>query len=86
MTAKPLQDLLVAVKWEEGSGQSKHLSCSMLWQNGVRKAQLELDLERGTKKNEKGSCRYIIQKRKVQEGIPPRDQHKQAANNRQGQG
>lgn len=77
MTAKPLQDLLVAVKWEEGSGQSKHLSCSMLWQNGVRKAQLELDLERG----ERGT-------RKASTGMQTRKgwQHRQSGNDGEGEG
>ena len=34
------------------------------------KAQLELDLERGARKNKQGLYRYIKWKRKVQEGIP----------------
>ena len=40
---------------------------------GVRvrkdKAQLNLDFERSTKKDKKGFCRYINQKREVQESI-----------------
>jgi len=35
------------------------------------KAQLELDLSKGAKKDKKGFYRYMKMKRKVQEDIPP---------------
>ena len=35
------------------------------------KAQLQLNMSRGTRKNNKGFYRYLNQKRKVQEGILP---------------
>jgi len=36
------------------------------------KAQLELNLARDAKKHKKGFCRYVSQKSKVKESIPPR--------------
>jgi len=33
--------------------------------------QLELNLARDAKSNKKGFCRYVNQKRKVKESIPP---------------
>ena len=41
--------------------------------DGVRKtkAQMQLDLTKGTKKNKKGFYRYINQKRRDQEGVTP---------------
>jgi len=35
------------------------------------KAQLELNFERVAKNNKKGFCRYVNQKRKVKESVPP---------------
>jgi len=53
------------VNWEE------YRDAAGLCRDGVRKvkAQLELDLARGAKKNKKGFYRYINQKREVQESI-----------------
>ena len=43
-----------------------------LCRDGIRKAktQLELDLERGIKKDKKGFCKYISQKRNSQDSVP----------------
>jgi len=55
------------VSWEEYRYTAQ--SCK----DGVRKArvQLEVNLARDTKNNKKGFYRYISQKRKVKESIPP---------------
>lgn len=50
------------------------------------KAQLELDVVRGAKKNKEGFERADNQKRKAQEGEPTSEQCRQAGNNRQGEG
>ena len=50
------------------------------------KAQLELDVVRGAKKNEEGFDRAVNLKRKAQEGKPISEQCRQAGNNRQGEG
>jgi len=44
-----------------------------LCRDGVRKAkaQLKLNLARDAKKNTKGFYRYLKQKKKVQQGVPP---------------
>ena len=44
-----------------------------LCRDGVRKAkaQLKLNLARDAKKNTKGFYRYLNQKKKVQQGVPP---------------
>ena len=55
---------------------------------GVRKAkaQLELDLARGTKENKNSFCRCVNQKKECLRGYsPPTEQCRQAANNRQGE-
>ncbi|KFQ17180.1 hypothetical protein N331_12325, partial [Merops nubicus] len=53
------------VSWEE------HRDTAWLCRDEVRKAkaQMELNLARDAKENRKGFYRYIIQKRKVKEGI-----------------
>jgi len=45
-----------------------------LCRDGVRKAkaQLELNLARDAKNNKKGFYRYVSQKRKIKESVPPR--------------
>ena len=50
------------------------------------KAQLELDMVRGPKKNEEGFDRAVNLKRKAQEGKPISEQCRQAGKNRQGDG
>ena len=50
------------------------------------KAQLELDVVRGAKKNKEGFNRAVNLKRKAQEGKPISEQCRQAGNNRQGEG
>ena len=52
--------------WKQGQGTWKeYRDAAMLCRDGVRKvkAQLELDLGRGAKKNKKDFCRYLNQKR-----------------------
>ena len=53
-----------------GNSIKKLLSCVG---DGVRKAkaQLELNFAGNARKNKKGFYRYLSQKRKVQEGVPP---------------
>ncbi|KAK4824510.1 hypothetical protein QYF61_015908 [Mycteria americana] len=55
------------VTWEEYRGAAH------LCRDGVRKAkaQLELSLVRDAKNNKKGFYRYVSQKRKVKESVPP---------------
>ncbi|KAM6103455.1 uncharacterized protein LJ206_014212 [Theristicus caerulescens] len=55
------------VSWEE------YRDTAQLYKDGMRKAkaQLELNLVRDAKNNKKGFYRYINQKRKVKESIPP---------------
>ena len=55
------------VPWEE------YKEAARLCRDGIRKAKacLEINLARNAKKNKKGFYRYLNQKRKVQEGIPP---------------
>ena len=55
------------VPWEE------YRDAAWLRRDGVRKAnmQLELNLARDAKNNKKGCYRYLSQKRKVKESIPP---------------
>jgi len=47
-----------------------------LCRDGVTRAkvQLELNLARDAKNNKKGFYRYVNQKRKVKQSIPPNDQ------------
>ncbi|KFQ65375.1 hypothetical protein N334_04245, partial [Pelecanus crispus] len=55
------------VSWEE------YRDAAWLCRDGVRKAkaQLELNLARDAKNNKKGFYRYVSQKRKVKESVPP---------------
>ena len=55
------------VLWEE------YKEAARLCRVGIRKAkvQLELSLAKDAKKNKKGFYRYLNQKRKVREGVPP---------------
>ncbi|KFV69128.1 hypothetical protein N307_09661, partial [Dryobates pubescens] len=60
-------------KWKEGQASwEEHRDVAWLCRNEVRKAkaQLELNLARDVKKNKKGFCRHIDQKRKVKENVP----------------
>ncbi|PKU47396.1 hypothetical protein llap_2298 [Limosa lapponica baueri] len=76
------EDLLVKLKgkkethrhWEQGQvSWEEYRDIAWLCRDGVRKAkvQLELNLARDTKNNEKGFYRYVSEKRKVKESIPP---------------
>ena len=86
-------DLLVKVE----SKKQMHRQCQHsqgAWQEGgagaglcgaggrKAKAQLELDMVRGAKKNKEGFDRAVNLKRNAQEGKPIREQCKQAGNNR----
>ncbi|KAK4829113.1 hypothetical protein QYF61_002151 [Mycteria americana] len=55
------------VTWEE------HRDIALLCRDGVRKAKawLEMNLARDAKNNKKGFYRYVSQKRKVKENVPP---------------
>ena len=55
------------VSWEE------YRDAARLCRDEVRraKAQLELNLARNVKNNKKGFNRYVNQKRKVKESVPP---------------
>ena len=55
------------VSWEE------YRDTARLCRNRVRKAkaQLELNLTRDARNNKKGFYRYVRQKRKVKESVPP---------------
>jgi len=56
------------VYWEE------YRDTAWLCRDGVRKtkAWLELNLTRDAKSNKKGCYRYVNQKRRVKESVPPR--------------
>ncbi|PKU49591.1 rna-directed dna polymerase from mobile element jockey-like [Limosa lapponica baueri] len=61
-------------KWKKGQATwEEYRDVARLCRDEVReaKAQLELDLARDIKKNKKGFYRYINQKRKVKENVPP---------------
>ncbi|KFQ61696.1 hypothetical protein N334_12538, partial [Pelecanus crispus] len=75
------RDLLVKLKskrelhrqWKQGQvSWGEYREAAQLCRDGVRKAkaQLELNLARDVKNNEKGFYRYVYQKRKVKESIP----------------
>ncbi|KAK4820966.1 hypothetical protein QYF61_009211 [Mycteria americana] len=76
------QDMLVRLKskrelhrqWKQGQVTwEEYRDAACLGRDGVRKAkaQLELNLARDAKNNKKGFYRYINQKRKVKESVPP---------------
>jgi len=56
------------VSWEE------YTDAAQLCRDGVRRAKvrLQLNLASDTKNNKKGFYRYVSQKRKVKESVPPR--------------
>ena len=62
-------------QWNERQGRlwEEHKEAARLCTDAERKAkiQLELNFPRNAKKNKKGFYRYLNQKRKVQEGVPP---------------
>ncbi|KFP48026.1 hypothetical protein N323_07381, partial [Cathartes aura] len=75
-------DLLVKLKgrkemrrqWKQGQiPWEEYRDAAWLCRDGVRKAkeQLDLNLARDAKNNKKGFYRYVSQKRKVKENIPP---------------
>jgi len=77
------RDLLVKLKgkrelhrqWKQGQETWKeYRDAAWLCRGGVRKAkaQLELNLARDAKNNKKGFYRYVNQKKKVKESVPPR--------------
>jgi len=77
------RDLLVKLKgkkemhrqWKQGQvSWEEYKDTAQQCRSGVSKAkvQLELNLTRGTKNNQKGFCRYVSQKRKVSESVPPK--------------
>ncbi|KAK4818026.1 hypothetical protein QYF61_004150 [Mycteria americana] len=76
------RDLLVKLKskremhrqWKQGRETwEEYRDTAQMCRDGVRKAkvQLELNLARDAKNNKKGFYRYINQKRKVKESLPP---------------
>ncbi|KFQ62398.1 hypothetical protein N334_02973, partial [Pelecanus crispus] len=76
------RDLLVKLKskrelhrqWKQGQvSWEEYREDAQLCREGVRKAkaQLELNLARDIKNNKKGFYRYVNQKRKVKESVPP---------------
>ncbi|KAK4815257.1 hypothetical protein QYF61_023993 [Mycteria americana] len=76
------RDLLVKLKskrelhrqWKQGQATGEECrDAARLCRDGVRKAkaQLELNLARDAKNSKKGFYRYINQKRKVKESVPP---------------
>ncbi|KFQ61370.1 hypothetical protein N334_04214, partial [Pelecanus crispus] len=76
------QDMLVKLKskrelprqWKQGQvSWDEYREAARLCREGVRKAkvQLELNLARDVKNNKKGFYRYVNQKRKVKESVPP---------------
>ncbi|KFZ67676.1 hypothetical protein N338_01599, partial [Podiceps cristatus] len=76
------QDLLVKSKgkkeihgqWKQGRvSWEEYRDIAQLCRDEVRKAkmQLELNLARDSKNNKKGFYRYVSQKRKVKESVPP---------------
>ncbi|KFQ06524.1 hypothetical protein N330_02323, partial [Leptosomus discolor] len=61
-------------QWKQGRVSSEeYRDAAQLYRDGVRKAkaQLELNLARDAKNNKKGFYRYVNQKRKVKESVPP---------------
>lgn len=61
-------------QWKQGwTTWEEYRNAAKLCRDGVRnaKAQLELILARGAKKDKKGFYRYINWKRKVQEDVSP---------------
>jgi len=61
-------------QWKQGQvSREDYRDAARLCRDGVRKAkaQLELTLARGAKNNEKDFYRYVSQKRKVKECVPP---------------
>jgi len=66
------------VSWE------KYRDAARLCRDEVRRAkvQLELNLARDAKNNKKGCYRYVNQKRKVKESVPPDAQECQPLINR----
>jgi len=92
------QDLLVKLKgkkemhrqWKQGQlTWEEYRDAARLYRDGVRKvkAQLELNLARNAKNNKKGFYRYVSQKSKVKESIPPADkQDWQTSKNGRGEG
>ncbi|KAK4830538.1 hypothetical protein QYF61_011676 [Mycteria americana] len=76
------RDLLVKLKgkkekhrqWKQGQvSWEEYRDAARLCRDGVRKAkvQMELNLARDAKNNKKGFYRYVSQKRKVKESVPP---------------
>jgi len=57
------------VSWAE------YRDAAQLCRDGVRRTKvwLELNLARDAKNNKKGFCRYVSQKRKVKESVPPNE-------------
>jgi len=77
------RDLLVKLRgkrerhrqWKQGQiSWEEHRDAARLCRDGVRRAnvQTELDLARDAENNKKGFYRYVSQKRKVKESVPPR--------------
>ncbi|KAK4829023.1 hypothetical protein QYF61_001798 [Mycteria americana] len=77
-----IRDMLVKLKskrelhrqWKQGQVTwEEYRDAARLCRDGVRKpkVQLELDVARDAKNNKKGFYRYINQKRKVKESVPP---------------
>ncbi|KAK4829708.1 hypothetical protein QYF61_006083 [Mycteria americana] len=66
----------------------EYRDAARLCRDGFRKAkaQLGLNLARDAKNSKKGFYRYVSQKRKVKEGLPPDEQDWQIRNNRRGEG
>ena len=76
-----------AVSAGQGAWQEGGAGAGLCGAGGRKaKAQLELDVVRGAKKNEEGFDRAVNLKRKAQEGEPISEQCRQAGNNRQGEG
>jgi len=62
-------------QWKPGQVSGEECSdTAQLYRDGVRKAkvQLELNVASNAKNNKKGFYRYVSQKRKVRESVPPR--------------
>jgi len=79
------QDLLVQLKgkrelhrqWKQGQVSSEECrDAGQLYRGEVRRAkmQLELNLARDAKNNKKGFYRYVNQKKKLKESLPPNEQ------------
>ena len=61
-------------QWNQGQVSWKeYRDAAQLCRNGVRRAEasLELNLARDAKNNKKGFYRYVKQKRKLKETVPP---------------